>query len=290
MLQAQQAVISQLQNQSRTPSRIEPNPSQEVTRRDVPVAKRSNENESGTNPEIIKMLEELIKLVESGKKKIEANEKKVETYNFRVDQIPGAPRILKGLDSKKFVQKPFPPSATPKPIPKKFRMPEISKYNGITDPNEHVTSYTCTIKGNDLEDDEIESVFLKKIRETLSKGEMIWYHNLPPNSIDSFAMLVDSFVKAHVGAIMVETRKSELFKVKQRYNEMLTEFVSRFQMERMDLPPLADDWSIQAFTQELNVRSSLASQQLKHNLVEYPAVTWADVHNQYQSKIRVEDD
>ncbi|XP_019266520.1 PREDICTED: uncharacterized protein LOC109243957 [Nicotiana attenuata] len=38
----------------------------------------------------------------------------------------------------------------------------------------------------------------------------------------------------------------------------------------MDLPPVADDWAIQAFTQGLNPRSSLASQQLKQNLVEYP--------------------
>jgi len=107
-------------------------------------------------------------------------------------------------------------------------MPEISKYNETTDPNEHVTSYTCAIKGNDLEDDEIESVLLKKFGETLSKGAMIWYHNLPPNSIDSFAMLADSFVKAHAGAIKVATRKSDLFKVKQKDNEMLREFVSRF--------------------------------------------------------------
>jgi len=98
MLQAQQAAIAQLQN--RAPSRIEPDPSQEVTRRDEPVAERSNENESGTNPEIIKMLEELTKRIESGEKKIEANDKKVKTYNSRVDQIPGAPPILKDLDSK----------------------------------------------------------------------------------------------------------------------------------------------------------------------------------------------
>ncbi|XP_070045653.1 uncharacterized protein [Nicotiana tomentosiformis] len=130
---------------------------------------------------------------------------------------------------------PFPLSATPKPIPKKFRMPDIPKYNGTTDPNEHVTSCTCAIKGNDLEDDEIESVLLKKFEETLSKEAMIWYHNLPPNSIDSFSMVADDFVKAHVGAIKVETRKSDLFKVKQRDNEMLRVFVSRFQMEWMDL-------------------------------------------------------
>lgn len=215
----------------------------------------------GTNPEIINMLEELTKWVESGLKK------KVETYNCRVDQIPGAPPILKGLDSKKFVQKSFPPSTAPKPIPKKFRIPEISKYNGITDPNEHVTSYTCAIKGNDLEDDAIESVLLKKFGETLSKGAMIWYHNLTPNSIDSFAILADAFVKAHAGAIKVETRKSDLFKVKQRDNAMLREFVSRFQMERMDLPPVVDDWAVQAFTQGLNPRSSLASEQLKQNLI-----------------------
>ncbi|XP_070017461.1 uncharacterized protein [Nicotiana sylvestris] len=169
-------------------------------------------------------------------------------------------------------------------------MPEIPKYNGTTDPNEHVTSYTCTIKGNDLEDDDIESVLLKKFGETLSKGAMIWYHSLPPNSIDSFAMLADSFVKAHAGAIKVATRKSDLFKVRQKDNEMPRKFVSRFQIERMDLPPVTDDWAVQAFTQGLNTRSSVVSQWLKQNLIEYPVITWADVHNQYQLKIRVEND
>lgn len=77
-------------------------------------------------------------------------------------------------------------------------MPDILKYNETTYPNEYVTSYTCSIKSNDLEDNEIESV-LKKFRETLSKGAMIWYHHLPPNSIDSFAMLVDAFVRLMSG-------------------------------------------------------------------------------------------
>ncbi|XP_060216331.1 uncharacterized protein LOC132643823 [Lycium barbarum] len=175
-------------------------------------------------------------------------------------------------------------------IPKRFRMPDIPKYNGTTDLNEHVTAYTCAIKGNDLADDERESVLLKKFGETLSKGAMIWYHNFPKHSIDSFAMLADAFVKAHAGAIKVETRKSNLFNVKQRDDETLREFVVRFQMERMDLPPVTDDWAVQAFTQGLNSRSSITSMELKQNLIEYPAIAWADVHNRYQSKIRVEDD
>ncbi|XP_019226856.1 PREDICTED: uncharacterized protein LOC109208240 [Nicotiana attenuata] len=70
---------------------------------------------------------------------------------------------------------------------------------------------------------------------------------------------------------------------------MLREFVSRFQMEQMELLPVSDDWAVQAFTQGLNEQSSVASKQLKENLIEYPAKTWADVHNRYQRKISVED-
>lgn len=70
----------------------------------------------------------------------------------------------------KFVQNLFPPSAAVKSIPKKFRMQEIAKYNETINPNEHVTSYTHTIKRNDLEDDEMECVLLKMFGENLSKG------------------------------------------------------------------------------------------------------------------------
>ncbi|XP_019223470.1 PREDICTED: uncharacterized protein LOC109205245 [Nicotiana attenuata] len=48
--------------------------------------------------------------------------------------------------------------------------------------------------------------------------------------------------------------------------------------------------NVQALTQGLNERSSAASRQLKENLIEYPVLTWSDIHNRYQSKIRVEDD
>ncbi|XP_059306504.1 uncharacterized protein LOC132057946 [Lycium ferocissimum] len=161
---------------------------------------------------------------------------------------------------------PFPPSAALKPISKRFHMPDIPKYNGTTDTNEHETAYTYSIKGNDLAEDERESVLLKKFGETLSKRAMIWYHNLPEHSIDSFAILADAFVKAHAGAIKVETQKSNLFNVKQRDNETLREFVARFQIERMDLPPVTDDWAVQAFTQGLNSRSSITSMELKQNL------------------------
>nr|XP_009785581.1 PREDICTED: uncharacterized protein LOC104233825 [Nicotiana sylvestris] len=103
-------------------------------------------------------------------------------------------------------------------------------------------------------------------------------------------MSADAFMKAHVEDIKVATRKSDVFKIKQRDDEMLREFVSRFQMEKMELPPVSDDWAVQDFMQGLNEKSSISSRQLKQNLIEYRVVTWSDAHNRYQSKIRVEDD
>nr|XP_009785690.1 PREDICTED: uncharacterized protein LOC104233927 [Nicotiana sylvestris] len=56
-------------------------------------------------------------------------------------------------------------------------------------------------------------------------------------------MLADSFVKVYAVAIKVATRKSDILKIKQKENGMMREFMSRFQMEWMELPPLFDDWA-----------------------------------------------
>nr|XP_016471260.1 PREDICTED: uncharacterized protein LOC107793426 [Nicotiana tabacum] len=162
-------------------------------------------------------------------------------------------------------------------------MSELLKYNGTSDPNEHVTAYTCSVKSNDMKDDEIESVLSKKPGEMLSKGAMMWYHNMAPNSINSFSMLVDSFVKAHIGAIKVAMRKAHVFKIKKRENEILREFISCFRTELMELPQVSDDWAVQAFTQGLNERSSAASRQLKENLVELLAKESKSNKDRYQS-------
>ncbi|XP_060177736.1 uncharacterized protein LOC132607659 [Lycium barbarum] len=181
-------------------------------------------------------------MLETLSKRIDSNEKKVEDYNSRVDQILGAPPILTGPETKYIVRRPFPPSATPKLISKRFKMPDIPKYDGTTDPQEHITAYTCAITGNDLKDDEIESVMLKKFGETLTKRAMQWHCTLPQHSIPSFELLVDAFVQAHAGARKVQARKDDIFKIFQRDDERLIEFVTKFQKERMLLPSVPDEY------------------------------------------------
>lgn len=156
----------------------------------------------------------LTKQVKSGEKKIKENDKKASYLNLATSSS-NPKRTFN-------IERPEPQEICPKALSRRsFSMLDIPKYSGITNPNEHVTSYTYTIKGNDLEDNEIESVLLKYFGESLSKGTMIWYHNLPTKYIYALVMLVDTFVKDHTGYIKVETRKSDLFKVKKTDNEML---------------------------------------------------------------------
>ncbi|XP_070048879.1 uncharacterized protein [Nicotiana tomentosiformis] len=133
-------------------------------------------------------------------------------------------------------------------------------------------------------------MLLKKFGETLTRGALTWYSLLPEHSIDSFEILEDSFIKAHVGARKVHARKADIFRIAQGESELLREFVTRFQKERMLLPAVPDEWVDEAFTKGLNLRSLDASRKLKESLIEFHAMTWADIHNRYECKLRIEDD
>nr|XP_016445253.1 PREDICTED: uncharacterized protein LOC107770460 [Nicotiana tabacum] len=162
-------------------------------------------------------------------------------FHSRKDHISGAPPVLKGPDSKKYTQLPFNPGATLDLIPKRFKMPDVQKYDGTSYPQEHITTYTTTLKGNGLDQHKIKLVMLKKFGETLTNGALIWYSLLPEHSIDSFEMFADSFIKAHVGARKVQAQKMDIFRISQGESKLLHDFMVRFQKERMLLPVMPDE-------------------------------------------------
>ncbi|XP_070045736.1 uncharacterized protein [Nicotiana tomentosiformis] len=165
-----------------------------------------------------------------------------------MDQIQGAPPVLKGPDSKKYTQLLYKPSTEPELIPKQFKISDVPMYDGTSDPHEHITTYTIAVKGNDLAPHEIDSILLMKFGETLTKGTLTRYSLLPEHSIDSFEMLVDSFIKAHVGAIKVQVQNANIFRIVQGESKSLREFVRTFQKERMLISAIPDEWAAETFT------------------------------------------
>nr|XP_016470841.1 PREDICTED: uncharacterized protein LOC107793073 [Nicotiana tabacum] len=66
-------------------------------------------------------------------------QKQPKEQSDRIEQIPGVPLVIKRIDMDKYSQQPWKPSAASLPIP---------KYDGITDPRDHVTAFTTSVKGN----------------------------------------------------------------------------------------------------------------------------------------------
>lgn len=194
--------------------------------------------------------------------------------------------MVKGPDSKSYAKVSYTDTAATRPIPKRFKMPDIPKYDGNLDPQEHLFFFTTAINGNDLTKNEAESVMVKKFEETLSGGALVWYSLLPENSIDPFSMLADSFIMAHAGAKKVQPRRGDIFNIDQGDTELFREFVARFQKEMMQLLMVPDDWIAEAFTKGLNPENSIASFKPKESLTEFEATTWADVHNHTSQRSR----
>lgn len=59
-------------------------------------------------------------------------------------------------------------------------MSNIPKYDGTTDPQNHIIAYTARVSGNDLAPNVI-----KKFGKALTKGALTWNSHLSKNSINS---------------------------------------------------------------------------------------------------------
>ncbi|XP_075103832.1 agamous-like MADS-box protein AGL15 [Nicotiana tabacum] len=66
------------------------------------------------------------------------------------------------MDMDKYSQQPW-KLVAPLLIPKKFKMPDIPKYDGTSDPRDHVTAFFTGVERNDLTKQEIESGYLTEL-------------------------------------------------------------------------------------------------------------------------------
>nr|XP_016443345.1 PREDICTED: uncharacterized protein LOC107768713 [Nicotiana tabacum] len=212
-------------------------------------------------------------------------------HQKRVDKILGAPKLLQKRDVGRFVEQPYSDEAAPHAIPKTFKMPPYLKiYDGTTDSEDHVTHYVTAVKGNDLAEEQISSILLKKFGETLTGRALTWYSQLPARSIETFEKMADKFVTAHVGVKKAEARVNDIFTIKQSPGEGLRDFLGRFNRVRMTLPNVSEGMVVAAFQNGLNMNGSRATRKLLSRLMKYPPTTWYEIYNAYCVKVRADED
>ena len=131
---------------------------------------------------------------------------------------------------------PFTADVMEKPLPDKFKMPAMDSFDDTTDPVDHLDSYNSFMTLHAVPDE----IMCRAFPTTLKASARIWYSKLSPKSISNFKQLSQAFVGHFIGAQRHRKPATYLVTVKQRHEETLRNFVSRFNAETLQCDGVDD--------------------------------------------------
>ncbi|KAL0462362.1 UNVERIFIED_CONTAM: hypothetical protein Slati_0123800 [Sesamum latifolium] len=113
-----------------------------------------------------------------------------------------------------------------------IKIPNLSEYNGVGDPQDHLDQFLARADLLDISD----AAYCKLFRTTLSGKAMVWFNQLPLGTIETFDQLSQRFL--HHFAINKRYPKtaSYLFTIVQHEHEGLREYVQRFLEAILEVP------------------------------------------------------
>ena len=86
---------------------------------------------------------------------------------------------------------------------------------------------------------------------TLKGPARVWFSKIPLNTVSSFEELSKLFVKNFIGGQRHKRSSSSLLTIKQRQNESLRSFITRFNREALIVDEIDDKLLLAAFHNEL---------------------------------------
>jgi hypothetical protein len=137
-------------------------------------------------------------------------------------------------------------------IPKRFQTPSMKLYDGTTDPEEHVAQYRERMEINPIPQDIKEACLCKGFGSTLTGPALKWLLSIPANTITSFSHLINLFNTQFSCSRSFEKLTSDLYRVIQKHDESLRDFITRFSREALDVPNLDMATAVEAFRMSLN--------------------------------------
>ncbi|XP_057248573.1 uncharacterized protein LOC130590369 [Beta vulgaris subsp. vulgaris] len=123
----------------------------------------------------------------------------------------------------------------------RIKMP-TSKYDGTSDPDDHVAAY----EGHMFLYTDVDAIWCKVFPSTLTGIAQTWFKSLKPGSISSFSQLSSTFSTHFVSNRRHERTTGELLSVKQGANESLRDYIGRFNVEAVSIPRLQQDVAVLA--------------------------------------------
>ncbi|XP_015960908.1 uncharacterized protein LOC107484875 [Arachis duranensis] len=166
-----------------------------------------------------------------------------------------------------------------------FKMPEnltlpstLKPYQGIGDPNVHVTKFYTMMFMNK----ESDPILCRTFPTFLDGAALIWFSNLPESSISSFDELADQFIN-HFAASKIYVHNSDyLSTIKQGPNESLKDYMTRFAEATNEIPNVNPEVHLHA------LKSGLRPGKFQESIVIAMPKTLAEFREKATTQIEVE--
>ncbi|KAL2254676.1 UNVERIFIED_CONTAM: Retrovirus-related Pol polyprotein from transposon [Sesamum indicum] len=118
-----------------------------------------------------------------------------------------------------------------------FRMPDLPKYDGTRDPQEHLAAFDMVMNLYG----QSSSIIAKLFVTTLTGKAQEWFTNLPPGSIDTYEQLAQKFAFHFASKRKQKRSATHLFTIRQGEKESLKNFMGRFNNETLEVQDLRID-------------------------------------------------
>ena len=126
-------------------------------------------------------------------------------------------------------------------------MPQIESYNEVKDPLDHLETFKTQMHLQGVSDE----IMCKAFPTTLKGPARIWFSRLTPNSINTFKALSSQFTSHFIGGHRYKRFTTCLMSIKQREDETLRSYITRFNKEALSIDEVDDKILVVAFTNGL---------------------------------------
>ena len=133
------------------------------------------------------------------------------------------------------------------PQPHKFRMLQMDSYDGVKDPLDHLETFKTLMHLQGVADE----IMCRAFPTMLKGAARIWFSRLTPDSISTFKELSAQFTVHFIGGHRYKRSTACLMSIKQREDETLRSYISRFNKEALSIDKADDKILVAAFTNRL---------------------------------------
>ena len=169
-----------------------------------------------------------------------------ERMDFMINTLKG--RVSSDLDDLIHrIDSPFIMIVNSFPLPPKFRMLQVENYNGNKDSLDHLESFKTLMHLQGISDE----IMCKAFPTTLKGPARVWFSKLTPNSISSFKELSAQFASHFIGGHKYKKSTAYLMNIKQREDETLRSYITRFNKEALSIDEADDKILVATFTNGL---------------------------------------